>query len=229
MAFSPATLFGQQVVLLSNGLPLITFDAAITENHQRRSEVTRFETENGQTISDHIVVKPFTLSLQVLSSDSPLNIVAAGLAAGATFELQKTNVLVNANGAVAAAAVAAQAIASLFKPSQSTYQQMLALQDAKFPFDVYTTIGLYRNMWVENIGVPRDNRTGAGLIFNLELVQLLLVQSVTVNTAVFTDPNLAAGATNNGSQNAMADSAAPDGATGFADSTGLAPAPPGAQ
>lgn len=221
-----ANFTSNQVTILVDDLPLIAFDASITENHKRHSEVTKFETENGQTISDHVVVKPFTLSLQVLATDSPLNIVSAGLAAAAAFELQRTNLIINASGAIAAASVAAQALADLFSPSQGTYQQVLALQDGKFPFDVFTTIGLYRNMWIEDIGVPRDNKTGGGLIFNLELVQLLLVTPINVDTAIFANANLAAGQTEKGPLAARAPDATGSFNSSFSSTISALPTPP---
>lgn len=221
-----AALLTKQVTILFNQAPLITFDASITENHQRRSEVTKFETENAQTISDHVVVKPFTLTLQVLSTNSPMSVLTGALTAVASAALQRSNLVTNAKNAVAAAAVSAQAIAGLFNPSLGVYQQVLALQDGKFPFDVFTTIGLYRNMWIENVGVPRDNKTGAGLIFNLELVQLLLVAPLTVNTAIFANAALAAGQAEKGPQATMAPSAAPSVASGVADGLNAIPTAP---
>lgn len=218
-------LFSKQVTIIKDNLPLIVFDASITENHQRRSEATKFQTENGQTISDHIVVMPFVLSLQVLTSDSPISPLTGALTAVATAALAQSNVIQNAAQAVAAASVSAQALAGMFSPSQGVYQQVLALQDGKFPFDVMTSIGLYRNMWVENVGVPRDNKTGGGLIFNLELVQLLLVSSLTVNTALFANASLAAGQAEKGPLSTFAPDAVPSATAGLADALGAVPTP----
>lgn len=222
------TSFGgsTQVVILQNQLPLMSFDASVNENHQRRSVATKFETENAQTLSDHVVIEPFRLTLKVLSTDSPFNFVSAAVATAATRVLQQSNLVVNAAGAVAAAAVASQALASLFSPSLGTYRQLLALQDGKFPFDVFTTIGLYRNMWIENLSVPRDGKTGAGLFFDLELVQLLLVAPVSLNTAIFAAADLAAGQAEKGPQGAFAPSAVSSAAQGTASALNLLAAPP---
>jgi hypothetical protein len=194
--------FLDQVVFLFNGVPVITLDCSISETHSRESVPTEFETESGQTISDHIVVKPFNLHIQGLITDAPLNsLLSLGIGAAtsiATALAPKPAVLGRAARAIAALPL----FPNPFGPSANAYMQLLALQAAKYPFTVATSLHVYTNMWVKKLSVPRDSKSGSGLLFDLDLVQLILVTPIAVNIAQFAAADLAAAKANKGAQEA---------------------------
>lgn len=217
-----SALFGTKVAIVQAGaLPVVVFDCSIEEAHSRESVVTEFETENGQTVTDHIVTKPFQLHIKGIVSDSPLSVLASlGVAAVTTAiasKVSKPGVLGQASAALAALPL----IPNPFSPSATAYQSLLDLQFAKFPFSVVTTLYEYKNMWVKKLVVPRDAQRGNAIFFDLDLVQLLLVTPITLNIAQFAEADLAALQANKGAQGAVQPPAAV--VNGFNDGSTLLP------
>lgn len=55
------------------------------------------------------------------------------------------------------------------------WHRILALADARTRFDVFTPIAVYPNMMLVNAKTPRNRSTGGGLMFTLELEEVLIV------------------------------------------------------
>lgn len=196
--------FLNHVVFLFNGVPVITLDCSIAETHERESEPTSFEIENGQTISDHVVLKPFGLKINGVISDSPLFGAGSIAAAAATTVLTKLAPNPGVLGAKAAAIAALPLFPNPFSPSMNGYEQLLQVQAARFPLTVVTSLHIYPNMWIKKLTAPRDSKSGGALVFTVDMVQLLLVTPVTVNIAQFAAADIAAGAADKGAQEAGA-------------------------
>lgn len=177
---------------------IISLDACVKEIHSRESPPTEFEIEDGNTISDHIIVKPFSLELEGVISDTPIDIADAGLTT-LTSAVLPTGGLLAATAARQAYALY-DAVQGSQSPSQVAYTQLIELQKNKQPFDVLTTLRLYKNMWIKSINVPRDAATGRVLNFTVQLVELLIVEPKTVNIQVFKDADLAASIASQGKQ-----------------------------
>jgi hypothetical protein len=192
----------RRVQFIQNGNTVITLDVSASETHSRESPPTEFEVENGQVVSDHVVLKPFSLHLQGIISDTPLNLQAilagAATTAVSTFIPQAGVLAAGAGSGVALFS----ALASSKSPSVAAYNQLLQLQAMKMPFDVLTTLFLYKNMWIKSLSIPRDASTGRVLVFDIDLVQLLLVTPQTVNIVKFAAPDVAASQSDKGKQEA---------------------------
>lgn len=187
----------RKVQIIQNGNTVITVDASINETHSRASPPTKFEIENGQNITDHQILEPFSLKLQGIISDTPLNslgaLINSGVTTGVSFAAGPIGVIAGGAGVALF-----NALAKSKSPSVAAYGQLLALQSAKQPFDVLTTLQLYKNMWISNLSVPRDAGTGRSLVFDLDLVQLLLVTPQSINIVKFAAPDLSAAQANKG-------------------------------
>lgn len=177
---------------------IITLDACVKETHSRESPPTEFEIENGQTVSDHIIVKPFSLELEGVISDTPISIEAAALTTLTSVATPTAGIILANAGRKAYALY--NAVQDSNSPSQLAFKQLIELQSNKQPFDVLTSLRRYENMWIKNISVPRDAATGKILQFTIQLVELLLVSPQTVNLQVFKDADLAASLANQGKQ-----------------------------
>lgn len=185
----------RRVQFIQNNNTVVQFDASIKENHSKEAVPTEFPVENGQTISDHIIVKPFTLELTGIISDTPI-----GTAGQILTEVTTTLASYLAPpAAVQSAVLGVGAAAALFKalsgsksPSVAAYAQLIQLQANALPVTVITTLYRYTNMWIKSITAPRDADTGQALLFTVSLVQLLLVSPSQVNIAVFSNPALSA-------------------------------------
>lgn len=174
---------------------VISIDCTVSETHAKEGQPTDFPLENGESISDHIISKPFSLELQGIISDTPLKLLNSALTTVAS-------AVIPASGIIAASAGMAlfSALSGSKSPSVAAYGQLLKLQANKLPFDVITTLQRYENMWIKSISVPRDAATGQVLVFNLSLVQLLLVSPQTVNIQKFTNGDLSANQASLGKQ-----------------------------
>lgn len=180
-----------KVQFVQNNNTVITFDASIKENHTRESPASEFPIETGQVISDHIIVKPFSLELTGIISDTPL-----GGLGGLLQEVGVTaaSALLPPVGVVAISGALAlfSALAGSKSPSVAAYGQLINLQQTAQPFDVITSLYRYPSMWIKSLSVPRDADTGQALLFTVQLVQLLLVTPQSVNISIFANPSLSA-------------------------------------
>lgn len=174
---------------------VFTLDCSINEVHSRESPPTEFPVEDGTTITDHILVKPFQLELNGMVSDTPISLIASAITTGASAVLPRAGIL-----AGGAAFALYSAIAKSQSPSVLAFGQLLKLQAQRQPFTVITSLQRYPSMWIKSLSVPRDAKTGDALVFKLTLVQLTVVSPQTVNIQQFKDPSLAAGTQDAGTQ-----------------------------
>lgn len=190
----------QRVQFIQNSTStVIQLDASIKEEHTRESPATQFPTENGSSVSDHIILKPFALSITGIISDTPIG-SAQQLLTEVTTTLASS--LIPPVGVIAASAGFAlfSALSKSKSPSVAAYGQLLQLQANSQPFDVLTTLYRYSNMWITSISAPRDSETGKALLFTVKLEQLLLVSPQSVNVQIFANPGLSANQADLGQQ-----------------------------
>lgn len=183
-----------QFIQKSSGT-VISIDCTMQENHSRESIPSEFEIENGETISDNILLKPFALEIHGMISDTPIKAIQSLITTAVGVALPPAAIV----GAGAGIALM-RALAGTKSPSVAAYVQLLQLQELKKPFDVLTTLRRYTDMWIKSLTVPRDAGTGRVLSFQVNLVQLLLVRPKTVNIQIFNDADLAAENANLGKQ-----------------------------
>lgn len=190
-----------KVQFIQNNNAVIVFDASIKETHSRESSPTENPIENGQVISDHMIIKPFALELQGIITDSPIGGIQGLIQEAATSVVSR---LLPPIGVIAASAGVAlfSTLAKSKKPSVAAYGQLLQLQAAAQPFTVITSLYRYENMWIKSISVPREAASGNALEFTVSVVQLLLVSPQSVNISIFANPGLSANKNDNGGQNA---------------------------
>lgn len=192
----------QTVYFISQGpvpppaLPVMKLDCSLSEKHSRESPATEFEVENGQTITDHITIKPLKLHIQGIITDSPLGLGLSTLIGGAASFIGKQGVPLLGNAAGALALTAAFDL--LPKKSVLAYKQLLAMQATRLPLTVHTSLYTYFNMFIHSISVPRDAKTGRMLIFDMDLTQLLLVVPQVLPIVQFAVPDVAAGLASKG-------------------------------
>ena len=206
MGLLGSVLAGQtKVQFIQNGTnTIIQFDASIKEEHQRESVPTEFPVENGNIISDHMIVKPLNLELTGIISDTPIGGTQQLLTEVAT---TLTSKLLPPIGLVAGAAGVAlfSALAKSTSPSVAAFGQLLQLQAGipplgPQPFDVLTSLQRYPSMWIKNISVPRDPDTGKVLLFTVSLTQLILVSPQSVNVQILANPAVGAAQADTGQQ-----------------------------
>lgn len=178
------SITGPSIPGIPGGAKVIEFDCSITEEHTSETIPTEFEVENGSVISDHVVLKPRHLKIQAMITDTPLSILASILTTGIGAVAPSVGNLGSNAGAVALAASLAGSLLPSAKKSVVAFASLIDLQMARLPVTVWTSLNLYKNMWIRKISIPRDANTGKAIIVNIEFQQLLLVQPQTVTASV---------------------------------------------
>jgi hypothetical protein len=194
----------KKVQFVQGNVTVVEFDASLNESHSISTQPTDFAIEDGQSVCDHIRVAPLDLQLSVVKTDTPIDnrdelirsgVVAAASAVGGPI------------GTLAAAAalqqntkyVALQAQNKSQSPSQQAYEAVSRLA-AGTPstsgltqpqvFDVITSLKRYPSMCIKNMSVQKDGSTGYAVVFQLQLQQVRLVSSQTVEVSAPAQPAL---------------------------------------
>lgn len=176
-------------IIPPNGLPVFTVDSSDEELHELSSKPTNFEMENGQTLSDHIVLNPRKLTLTGTVTDAPLSLLGSLIGAGVSKALGAALPLL---GPASAALSLLPSLGSSSSRSKSAFLSLVAIYYARLPVKIVTSLYVYRNMWITGVSVPRNNKTGQTLVFTATAQQLLLVSPQTVNIAKYSKADLAA-------------------------------------
>lgn len=181
---------------------VFAIDCSTKETHGKESKPTEFPVEDGTSISDHMIVKPQTLQLEGIISDTPLKDLNQLLTPSLDNVLSNSG-LSKLTAGLALYSTIQSKLSSGSKPaspSVQAYAQLLSLHDNKTAFDVLTTLTRYEGMRISKISVPRDSGTGRSLMFTLDLVKLILVSPKTVNIQVFANGDLSAAEREEGKQ-----------------------------
>jgi hypothetical protein len=178
------------------GLPqlLIVFDAITEETPEFTADVTQHPVEEGPEVSDHIQLKNPTLSLKGTISNNPLDLqtTIANLAAGGldlvTSSQFRANIL-NTGLQQAGGIAGATLLGNASNPAQQgiagaadaiARSALLSAFEQRLPFDVITKRQRYENMVIERLAFPRDSNTGFQLVFEIDMIRLRTVSTLTV-------------------------------------------------
>jgi len=150
-------------------------DATLSENHTRTAQVTNNPVEKGADVTDHIQVSPIELTINVIVSESPLDVGSSVKGVG-----------VATAGAIAgsAAQIAAGAVLGLLNAGNNrvvdAYDLFTRMIESRIPFTVVTGLKEYESMVITSLSIDRDNTTGRALNFTMNLKQIRLVESAVV-------------------------------------------------
>lgn len=129
-------------------------DITRLEDHSFESEVTEHPVEEGVDITDHVRRKPIKLSMECVVSDSPV---------GPVRDLRNRVTT---------------------KPSEDAFAKMLAIREAGEPVTVATSLKVFNNMLLTNLGVPRTAANGRALVFTVTFVQIEFVTNARTTVRV---------------------------------------------
>lgn len=139
---------------------LYVFDALRRAQHRLQANPTEHPLQYGFNISDHIIMQPVIITLQVAMSDAVAEYPNTGSAARANDQMWGGNP----------------------SKSVSAFQTMERLMKQRIMFTLNTRLETYQNMVLTNIDVEDDRRTYfGGLSMSLTFRQLFIAQ-VTVQT-----------------------------------------------
>lgn len=127
-------------------------DAALSEEHNLDSEITDYEVEVSSDYSDGIRPLPDVVTIEGIVSDSPYGPLAVRRAA----ELLTSG-------------------SSL--PSTAAFERMKEIRDERAPVIIETSLGVYRDMGLQNLSIPRSAQEGCVLKFRATFRKVKIVQN----------------------------------------------------
>ena len=131
----------------------VELDASISESHKFTADVTDNPVEGGSVVSDHITLKPIELTIDGMITDSPISFL--------------TGVVDVLSGGESR--------------SQQGFDALIALRDSRQLFTVQTGLRAYENMAMTSLTIPRRADIGQALRFQMQVRQLTIVESETVD------------------------------------------------
>lgn len=137
-------------------------DCTLSETHEYESEVTEFPVESGSVISDNIRLQPLVVRLECIVSNTPIGEI------------------VNSNGSVFNTdALSDDDFVGPLNKLRSTviYQRLMELRDKRDTLTVRTSRGVFDNMVIKSLTIPRDDKTGNAIKFSLTLQQVKIVNN----------------------------------------------------
>lgn len=147
---------------------LVTLDASVEESHEKQVEMTMHPVEEGADITDHLRRLPESVRIHGVISNYPvLEFLPAALLYPSPVESDNTRIGDRA---------------------QRADKEFRRVMDTGELITVVTTLREYKNMVLMSYGATRDSKTGAVLDFNIELREILLVNSERVSKPVPVNP-----------------------------------------
>lgn len=173
------------------------FDAVIEESSELMTDVTQFPIESGAVGNDHAVQRPLTLIMRVGVSDNPFRALRAdaadssGAVLGSAIGGMTGQVLsalspgfAVAAGLAASIANAAYAAGQAKVRSQAVLDQIRTIQRANAIINVVSAKREYRSMMITATRQQTTKQNEQGLELEVELTQLLTVQSPLIQDPV---------------------------------------------
>nr|DAH65665.1 MAG TPA: hypothetical protein [Caudoviricetes sp.] len=128
------------------------FDAYFNINHESTLTITQHPIQSGASVSDHAYMEANKLSFQIGMSDVMQDVSDTSF----------------------------QKFSDGNSRSISAYKVLRMLQEERIPITVVTRLYTYKNMLIETISAPDDNKTAYALKANVTLKQIFVVNVTTV-------------------------------------------------
>lgn len=165
--FSPSRQIGPYSSPQSAAPPLVPFSAQVTikELHTDKMTITKHPVEQGASITDHAYKQPAELMLQLAWSNSGIQAALEDV--------------------IGLASVITGDQSGDFNYMVTMYNKLLALQEARIPFNVSTGKRQYKNMLISSLSVPTEAPTEHALFVTIMLEEIIIVttQQVTSTSA----------------------------------------------
>lgn len=161
MSDSISSTLGSILFTASRSLGGVIPDIVIREQGMDELEITQHPIETGAAITDHAFKRPATLSLEYGFTNANLsNSLASALATGTAPNITLGNQRV-----------------------RQIYEQLLALQLSRVPFQVVTGKRLYTSMLLEGLGIMTDAATENALLVTATCREIIIVSTQATTVA----------------------------------------------
>ncbi len=140
----------------------VSIDTFKDEDHSYKAKVTKYPTETGATLADHITIDPALISIKGEVSD----LTSMGV--------RDVGILRNP-GALLNSAISSVMGASSMKRSGIVWEQLRAVQTNRELLTVQTNLQIYNNMAITSLRTRQDTNTAGTLRFEAVLEEVLTI------------------------------------------------------
>lgn len=172
----------------------IIIDALESESFGATAEMTSHPVEEGADVTDHVIIKPKTLSIKGKVTMTPFSLassiagastsVAAGIGAGLGGALGNVTKSIGGVAGSAAGGLAGKSLAGLLgqdgdRVLEDVVNAFIAIRDSKKLVSIQTGLQLYTDYILESFRCDRDKSTGGSINVTLEFKELITAASET--------------------------------------------------
>lgn len=180
------------------------FDGIIRTEHTSRVRPTTYPVQTGVTMTDHAIIEPAELTIEVMMTDSPAGVGTAGQLATAIGET---------TGGILGSVFQGLGMADIIKAnmgikdiyssnfgdlpctpsitlsngegrSVEAWKNLRALLVSRVPVTVETRLGTYNNMLLEELSAPDDVKTLHALRCTIRMREIFFAEVATTKTSV---------------------------------------------
>lgn len=145
-----------QLVLI-RGFPI---DCTKVETHNFESDVSEFPVESGSVISDNVRNHPVTIDLECIVSNTPV------------LNEDRITVLGDVN-----AIRIDPDDPEVRQRSTAAYLHLIDIRDKREPVQIRSSRGIFENMVLKSLSIPRDASTGDAIVFRAMFQQITIVDN----------------------------------------------------
>lgn len=138
----------------------IPIDARIASTYTFSSEVTEFPVESGASITDHVHLRPDTITIEGMVTDTPVNEMPAVLGLRGDSELQSTS-----------------------RRRQKAFDAIFQVWKDRIPLTVVTEYLIFDDMVIESFEVPKSPDRGEAVWFNMTLKKINKIETLSAALA----------------------------------------------
>lgn len=157
----------------------ITLDIIKQETHGGKVTVTKHPVEKGFDVTDHARPEPDELTLECMVSNTPLNL---------TQQRRTVDVKINDKTVKLQTSALEDQVQGVAGYAEDAYAKLRDLKDNPKLIRVVTGLRTYDNMILDSHNIPRDAKTGDGLVFTAHFVEVRIISNKSTTTTVAKEP-----------------------------------------
>lgn len=176
----------------------MVLDAMVKEDYTAEAEPTNHPVEDGADITDHVILRPRTLQIEGIVTETPFNVLdsfvntAVQTVSSTIGRAIQRKVGGGAFGAVASSRIgglAGKSLAGLLKSESDNrlngvLQELKAVRDSRAPITIVTGLTQYDNFILRSFTVSRDQSSGKSMRVSLSFIEVIKATAKTVKVPV---------------------------------------------
>jgi len=162
----------------------IKIDSIISESHQSTADVTRYPTEAGVNITDHVTVAPYTVTVNGIVSDIASNEFGDFAMVGVAKEA-----FASIGGLFSGSEGEKSDDSASLTRSQEIWRQLQSVQASGQPILFHSQLRDYENMVITSLSCTQNKDTKMIVDFTMTLTQIVVIDFLAVDSKGLTIVN----------------------------------------